>query len=331
MWQRTDDSDVRADRSKSDGGFVLVAVIWIATLLAVIAFIFTAAVRSTLRSATIELAIADAEASADAGVNLAIFDMVAPRDFGAEPRFAINGPVHSCRAPSGGIVAVRIRDEAGRIDLNVANDGLLEALLIGLGLPAEVARERVAAIADFKDDDDDKRDGGTEREAYAAAGLAFGPKNAPFETVDELARVIGFNSELVRTLRPYLTVNSQQDGVDPAAAAPELGEILSRGSRESALENFSSLEASSAIPPQFTVQSARRNYSIWAEARSPRGAVFVREAMVSLIDRTTTRRSRPGLGETVERRDMPYRLWQWRRGESLPAAQAAADPVIEDC
>ena len=63
---------------RGDEGFALVSVIAITTLLAVVAFIFTASVRSFIRSAESDLATAEAEALGDAGVNLVLLTLIAP-------------------------------------------------------------------------------------------------------------------------------------------------------------------------------------------------------------------------------------------------------------
>ncbi len=72
---------------RGEEGFALVTVIAITTLLAVVAFIFTSSVRSFIRSAESDLATAEAEALADAGVNLALLTLIAPARL----------PPHRCR------------------------------------------------------------------------------------------------------------------------------------------------------------------------------------------------------------------------------------------
>ncbi|MGQ0672217.1 MAG: general secretion pathway protein GspK [Hyphomicrobium sp.] len=302
---------------RRDRGFALVAVIWIATLLAVVAFIFTTAVRSYIRNASADLATAEAEALAEAGVNLAILDLSGSR-FGQQPRFPADGQTRPCRLPTGAAVTIAIRDEAGKIDLNTAGDGLIEALLVGLGSSAEDAQRRVAALADYRDDDDDRRQGGAEARDYRDAGLAASPKNAPLDSIEDLAGVLGFDSETVRRVRSFVTVHSGLDGLDPAFVTAELTTLLAAGSRGSDDENteiFSDL--SQSLPARFTSVSAKEFYGIRSEVNTDRGARFVREAVVSLGVRPAADRL-PGESRSRSGGATPtYRIWRWHRGESV--------------
>jgi general secretion pathway protein K len=84
---------------------------------------------------------------------------------------------------------------------------LLEWLLRGLDVSPEKAVALAAAIVDFRDEDDVPGVNGAESAAYRAAGLAQGPKNAPFETVTELDQVLGMDLALLNRLRVVATVH----------------------------------------------------------------------------------------------------------------------------
>ena len=302
-----------------DGGFALIAAIWMATLLAVVASVFTSSVRSYISDHSAARATAEAEMLAEAGVNLAVLDLVQSGPHGTVRRFPIDGSAVACQLPGSGILAIRVRDEAGKVDLNAATDPLLKALLTGAGLTPTAVSTKIEAIADYKDGDTSRRLNGAEADEYLAAGRLIGPKNAPFDAIEELSDVFGFNSELYNQLRPHVTLYSGQDGVDPAVASRELLTLLTRGAGDSAFDTPSLLEstfASSALilPPQFTTVSTKRAFSIEVEARTERGAHFVREAIVSLIDRT---QRQPILAEGgfSARPQSSYRIWRWRRGD----------------
>lgn len=103
---------------------------------------------------------------------------------------------------------VWVRDETGKVDLNVAAPDLLASLLRTQGESAESATRIAGAIADWRDEDSLVQvAGGAEDANYAAAGLAWGAKDAPFETVAELEQVLGMRPALFRLLAPYLTVH----------------------------------------------------------------------------------------------------------------------------
>ncbi len=112
-----------------------------------------------------------------------------------------------------------INDVAGLVDLNAASLALLEWLLHGLGVAPDRAAALAAAIVDFRDDDGIN---GAESAAYRAAGLAHGPKNAPFETVMELDQVLGMDAALLGRLHAATTVYSRQPGIDGAVAPHEI-------------------------------------------------------------------------------------------------------------
>ena len=108
----------------------------------------------------------------------------------------------------GAQLEVSVRDETGKVDLNAAAPDLLAALMRTQGEPAESAGQLAGAIVDWRDEDSLVQvAGGAEDPNYAAAGLAWGAKDAPFETVSELEQVLGMRPALFRSLAPYLTVH----------------------------------------------------------------------------------------------------------------------------
>ena len=103
---------------------------------------------------------------------------------------------------------VSVRDETGKVDLNAAAPDLLVGLMRTQGEPEESARQIAGAIVDWRDEDNLVQvAGGAEDPNYAAAGLAWGAKDAPFETVAEVEQVLGMRPALFRSLVPYLTVH----------------------------------------------------------------------------------------------------------------------------
>ncbi|MEE2969905.1 MAG: hypothetical protein VX741_07205 [Pseudomonadota bacterium] len=81
-----------------------------------------------------------------------------------------------------------------------------------------ISAGRIDAIAYFRDKDDLERLNGAEDSAYSAAGREYGPKNARFETVDELRRVLGVTPDIYRRLAPLVTVHSGRRGINPVTA-----------------------------------------------------------------------------------------------------------------
>lgn len=107
-------------------------------------------------------------------------------------------------------VEVRIRDESGKIDINVADAALLARLLEQLGESRETAIRLAAAIIDWRDGDILVTPGGAEDREYRDAGLAHGPANQPFARLSDLQRVLGMTYARVQRLAPHVTVHTGQ-------------------------------------------------------------------------------------------------------------------------
>jgi general secretion pathway protein K len=154
----------------------------------------------------------------DAAINITLLRML---DLDAESRTPIDGSPFPVSF-AGHVVAVRVRDEAGKIDLNFARPELLRALLIAAGTESGAADAIVDQILDWREPGIGKRLNGGKAEEYRAAGLVYGPRNGPFQSVAELRLVIGMTAGLFDRIAPAFTVYSQTSWVDPALAPAEV-------------------------------------------------------------------------------------------------------------
>ena len=295
---------------EGDSGFILVLVLWATVLLALMAAGFASAVRTDVRAATTAREIARAEALADGGINLALLDLVAARGAGpASARFSPGGARVACRVADDAVLDILVEDEAGKINLNLARDGLLQQLFGGLGATPDEAASYASRIIDFRDADGDARSDGGERDDYAAAGVAIGPKNRPFETIDELDQVLGISSELAAQAKPYVTLSSGIEGIDKAVATPALQALLDAASLQSVGGGLGTLTDTSSQ----SVRSNGRAFTIHALARLPSGVVYVAKAIVEFPDRLKSR----------------YVLREWHRGNAATFS-GAQDVPAED-
>jgi general secretion pathway protein K len=212
---------------------------------------------------------ARASALADAGVNLAVLDLVAVRQQPGRPRrFPIDGTPTVCAPEPGTSIALAVRDEGGRVDLNTADERLLKALFLAAGTDEARAAALADAVIDFRDADGTRRPRGAEAADYIAAGRAAIAKNAPFDAVEELGQVLGIDSALMQRLAPLVTVHSGLSGIDPAAAPA----VLRAG-----------------VPADLAASSPKRIFLVRADALTETGVRFVREAVVEInAGRTTT-------------------------------------------
>jgi general secretion pathway protein K len=246
-------------RDSREEGIALIAVLWTLTLLAIIAGALSLEIRSSTRIARNMAEKAAVRAAADAGIQRAILDLMA-----LNWKFRADGSPYTWRFAKC-TVHLSVQYEAGKVNLNQASDALLAALFGFVGVDPGKAQALSDAIADFRDTDDLPRAQGAEKAEYRAAGLAWGPKNAPFDTVEELQQVLGITADVYAKVVPYLTVYSTGGAVNSAVAAAPLAAILRQASLDS-----------QRIAQGFV-------YSIRSEAEGTTGAVFVREAVVQVL------------------------------------------------
>ena len=208
--------DVRpTDAAWRERGFALLIVLWTLALLAFLVALFTAAARTEARIAFNLRTAMGPEWNADGAVYTAAFHLLDRSD----KHWAVDGTVHKLAVP-GGTVAVRVTDEANKINLDTASVDLLRALLLGVGADADTASALAGAIADWREATG--RDASAAKaDQYRSAGLDYTPPEKPFRSVDELAQVLGMTPGLLAKLRPHLTIYSTygpgRSSTDPVA------------------------------------------------------------------------------------------------------------------
>lgn len=204
-------------------GAALLLVMWLVLLLAGLVGGYAMAARiESMQGNGLARGLAAAQA-ARAGVEYAMARMLDPDPArrwvpdGRGYRFAFEGAA----------VDVEVRDESGKVDLNGAPPELLARLFVQLGEPRGAAARVAGAIADWRDADAlDQPAGGAEDPDYAAAGLAWGAKDAPFETVAEVEQVLGMRPALYAAAAPFLTVYTGAPQPDPRYAAAQVRAAL---------------------------------------------------------------------------------------------------------
>ena len=203
-------------------GFALITVLWAAMILALIVQSVLVTSRTEARLASNRESLAQLDAIADAGLNIAILRLLDPRLSGQPPLdgspFTVPFAGHQLR--------LAIQDEAGKIDLNTAQDELLRRLLRSVGADPETASALKDRILDWREPAINRRLDGAKAPEYRAAGLAYGPRNGPFATVEEVQLVLGMTPDLFAAIAPALTVYSQTPWIDPSFAPPEVLRVL---------------------------------------------------------------------------------------------------------
>ena len=294
----------------SNRGIALISVLWVTGLLAVMAASFASSARTEARLAHNQEESAKAEALADAGVLWSVFGLL---DLDRETAWRAGGSGFTFSLGEGD-VQVWIEDEDGKIDLNAAPLELLTGLFMAFGLPEEEAQSLADRIGDFRDDDSEPEPLGAEDDAYVSAGLPQGAADRPFVTESELMRVLGMTQSLYDQIRPYVTIHSGAEGVDPARASrpvlqalpgmtPSLLEALLTAGEE--IDPFSLIEDQplAADLEQYFVPSRELVFTIRALGRTSGGGRFMRQAVIEL-------------GASG---DQPFLVYAWSRG-SVPGS-----------
>lgn len=301
------------NRKKRQQGIALVLVLWATTLLTVIAASFVYSMRTDTLLGQNLAGIARAEAAADAGVQRAIYEAFRPPT--DMQRWRGDGLPHQWEFGDAWLT-ITMLDVTGKIDINTATDDLLKGLLKSVGLTEEQSTILVDAIVDWRDEDELPRPKGAEAPQYQAANMKNRPSNSPFETIEELQRVLGMTPALYASLEGSLTVDSHQAGVN-VAVAPRAVLLALPGATPEAVDNYLAVRQDALIrnlpPPPFmalaTPVAANDGsvYSIRAEAVLQDGTLFVREAMVGVT---------PGAVRKVS-------FFSWKEGQAIPM------PVIQ--
>jgi len=270
---------------RMQSGIALVLALWITVLLTVLASGFAFSMRSEALATRNAVSLARARALADGALERTAFELMRPRIADA---WQPDGQPRRWSDADAAIVVTAV-DEAARIDINAAPDAVLKNLLIVIGgLDDAAATSLVDAIGDWRDPDDLRRPSGAEAPEYRAANLKYVPANAPFETVEELARVLGMTPAVFQRIVPLVTVYSRQPGINPATAGRSVLLALPNATAELVDayidQRTQALANHLAVPPfppaQAYISGSINVWRIRAEATLPDGVTFVREAVL---------------------------------------------------
>ncbi len=320
---------LRAARpAQRDAGVALIAVLWLLVLLSALGASYSLSTRTNVALAHNVVGAAEAEAAADAGLQRVLAGLITSTN---RQVFAFDGTPYSWTFGTSEIRFV-IEDEGGKIDLNAASEELLASLFRVVGVVAKESRAIAAAIADFRDEDQNRRPTGAEDPDYAREKAPHGAKDAPLQVVEELLQVKGMTGTLYRAIAPAVTIYSgaeqPEEKVAPPVVVAALAEVSGRSpaSRPDSTDTFlkSRTEARrsrqmQAVDDRQTAvgrgdtdqattalgededegaQSGLATFSVHVEAQTADGSVFTREAVVRITP------------EQVP----PYSVLAWRQG-----------------
>jgi type II secretory pathway component PulK len=225
---------------RSEHGALSSTALWMIALLSLLALGLARSTLLELRLETYELAADEAQWLAAAGVQqaLAVLREEAGRDslngFDAFTEAWANAPAHFKHVPCGsGYFEVRysspeqiagakhvygVADENRKINLNLAPGEVL------LRLPG-MTPEKVAALLDWRDRDQEAAAGGAETPYYLALFPPYPCKDGKLDFMKELELIKGFTNADVQRLRPLATTYGE-GGVNINTAAAVVLEAL---------------------------------------------------------------------------------------------------------
>jgi general secretion pathway protein K len=204
---------------KRQDGFILLMVIAVLTAASAALAIASFSARLGAKDVSVTIDLAKSRAASEAVLARTVLGLTENTPLYADGRpyrFAIDGMR----------LTYWLIDTRGLIDLNGADEELFAAFFSQLGLSDPDAEALGAAIADWRDKDDEARPRGAEARAYQNAGLPD-PANRPFITVSEMRGVLGMNAELYRQAAPFFTAGKGQKTPDPLTAPAQILDILS--------------------------------------------------------------------------------------------------------
>lgn len=204
----------RKTRRRGDGGFIIVAVLWIMLALATLASIYATYVVRTAYAVGPSDARVNAEALFTAALELTTYQLSA---------------IQKDKRPSHGrfnfrlgraTVVEEFHSEAGRIDLNGAPKQLLANLFVTLGAKSEDADQFADRIVGWRTPPPKNGASDPEADAYSVAGRTYKPRGGPFQEIGELWLVLGLPPAWVDRVLPYVTVYGGGTQVNVLDAPP---------------------------------------------------------------------------------------------------------------
>ena len=282
-------------------GFALILVLWGLALLSALAVALSATGRSDVTLTHNLVESSRAAHLADAGVFVGIRALLTPADL---PPVDDDGGRRLDVRIDGVDVRLTLRDEGGKVDLNQAPRRLLRGALLAAGAGESDANRLADAVLDWRDRDSRRRDFGAEAPDYERAGRPDRPRNGPFELVSELRLVLGMTDDLFARLRPFVSIDSRQAGLDPGQApaallraVPELsgvdiGRLLDRRRDGAAPGTLPGIGGGAGM----LAAGHGLAHTVTADVELPSGVSYRREAVVLI-------------GGAADR---PYRIRAWR-------------------
>jgi general secretion pathway protein K len=205
----------RHTASSSQGGFIIIAVLWILVALSTLATIFSLYLSNSARALGATDVGVQVDALVSASLELTAYQLLSADEKAIPAQGSFRFRMDNAE------VLVTFTSEAARVDLNAASKEMLAGLFEVLGAEQKAAAELADRIVGWRTQ---SKPGAADDEGalYLAAGLNYSPRQAHFAHVNELSLVLGASPALVERALPYVTVFSKSADVDVLIAPPEV-------------------------------------------------------------------------------------------------------------
>ena len=155
-----------------------------------------------------------AAAFAEAGINYAILKLLIKDK---EQQWQANNSLYEIDF-EGMRIRVQITDESGKIAINFVRKKQLLQMFGSIGVEEEIAESLSDAILDWRDRNDVKGENGAEKQEYEDEGLSYGPRNGPFESLEEVQMVLGMTTEIYKRLEDIISIYTKNSRINPKTA-----------------------------------------------------------------------------------------------------------------
>ncbi|MFK7794663.1 MAG: general secretion pathway protein GspK [Gammaproteobacteria bacterium] len=201
------------NKCRSQHGVALIAVLWVLAFLATIASTVAHQSRSSLQITKNRIDQLKVKQAAESAVLFIVADLINAPSGDLYTQDLLNSEYQDIN------IKLSYFDEAGKVDLNSVPASVMVSLLNVIGVADEQSLMISDAILDWRDEDNLKRIDGAEDNDYAASGYLYGSSDAEFERIEELKLVYGMNEEIYNAISPYVTVYTQDYGVNLSVAS----------------------------------------------------------------------------------------------------------------
>jgi general secretion pathway protein K len=202
---------------RNERGIALISVLWVLLLLSALAATSAYVTRTNAILVHRDLEMAQAEVYADAAV-AATISLLADARPKRHPR--IDGIAKSWLY-EGVPVTVSVSNEAGRVDVNEADDDLILAFLISQGIDQNAASRLLEDLRHWQDTDNDSTARDDEIGQNSAVARTATLRGRPLAAIEQLNQIPSWAAHNISCWLPEFTVFTGLSGVSVNDAGPQ--------------------------------------------------------------------------------------------------------------